>query len=125
LTRRPEVLILDDCTSALDSTTEQRVLDHLRELAAHEQGLTTMLISQRISTVRRCSSIAVMDGGTVVATGSHDALMEQSPQYRSIYDSQIGEEYSGEQHSDRRHIGTQHISKQHSDELQTGEETRQ
>jgi ATP-binding cassette subfamily B protein len=110
LTRRPEVLILDDCTSALDSTTEQQVLDHLRELAAHEQGLTTMLISQRISTVRRCSSIAVMDGGTVVATGSHDALMEHSPQYRSIYDSQIGEEHSG---------------KQHSNELQTGEEARQ
>jgi ATP-binding cassette subfamily B protein len=110
LTRRPEVLILDDCTSALDSTTEQRVLDHLRELAAHEQGLTTMLISQRISTVRRCSSITVMDGGTVVATGSHDALMECSPQYRSIYDSQIGEAHSGEQHSD---------------ELQTGEEARQ
>lgn len=90
LVRMPEVLILDDCTSALDADTEQRVLTHLRELSRHNRTLTVLLISQRIATVRRCSSIAVMDRGTVVATGDHDRLMRESAQYQAIYDSQIG-----------------------------------
>lgn len=87
LVRRPQILILDDCTSALDAETEYTVLNGLRECAG---GTTVLLISQRISTVMRADSIICMDEGRVLGYGSHDGLMKNCKTYREIYDSQIG-----------------------------------
>ncbi|BAQ30967.1 ABC transporter ATP-binding protein [Bifidobacterium scardovii] len=86
LIRTPRMLILDDCTSALDAITERRVLDHVAAL----RGLTVLLISQRIATVRRCDRIAVMHGGRIAAVGTHAELMAACPQYQAIYASQVG-----------------------------------
>lgn len=86
LIRTPRMLILDDCTSALDAITERRVLDHVAAL----RGLTVLLISQRIATVRRCDRIAVMHGGRIAAVGTHAELMATCPQYQAIYASQVG-----------------------------------
>lgn len=86
LIRAPRMLILDDCTSALDAITERRVLDHVAAL----RGLTVLLISQRIATVRRCDRIAVMHGGRIAAVGTHAELMDTCPQYQAIYASQVG-----------------------------------
>ena len=83
----PAVLILDDSTSAVDVETEteiQRALETLME------GRTSLVIAQRISTVLKADKILVLDGGRIAAEGTHGELMESSPIYREIYDSQLG-----------------------------------
>ncbi len=92
LLRKPRVLILDDCTSALDGATEAAVLRGLRELAG---GVTLLLISQRISTVRRADAILCLEDGRMQGFGTHDELMQSSPTYRAIYDSQTGGAHVG------------------------------
>ncbi len=87
LVRNPRILILDDCTSALDAETEAAVLNGLREKAA---DCTVLLISQRISTVRRADRILCMDNGFVRGFGSHEELMAKCSAYQAIYASQIG-----------------------------------
>lgn len=87
LVRNPRILILDDCTSALDAETEAAVLNGLREKAA---DCTVLLISQRISTVRRADRILCMDNGFVRGFGTHEELMAKCSAYQAIYASQIG-----------------------------------
>ena len=87
LVRRPRVLILDDCTSALDAQTESIVLNGLRETA---DQVTVLLISQRISTVMRADHIVCLDNGQVAGYGTHEELMASCGIYQAIYDSQIG-----------------------------------
>ncbi len=93
LVRKPKILILDDCTSALDAATEASVLHGLETLGG---GVTVLLISQRIATVRRADFILCMDNGTLCGYGTHDELMKTCAAYREIYDSQIGGEDHGE-----------------------------
>lgn len=92
LLRRPKILILDDCTSALDAQTEAEVLAGLRE---HFEGVTVLLISQRISTVMRADRILCLENGAVQGFGTHEQLMKGCELYRKIYDSQIGGEQNG------------------------------
>lgn len=87
LIRKPKILILDDCTSALDAYTEAKVLKGLRELSGE---MTVLLISQRISTVRKADKILCMEDGRAAGFGSHSELMENCRLYRQIYQSQIG-----------------------------------
>ena len=87
LVRRPKILILDDCTSALDAETESAVLRGLRE---HVGDMTVLLISQRISTVIRADKILCLSDGAVQGFGTHDELMQSCETYRAIFDSQIG-----------------------------------
>ncbi len=85
----PRILILDDSTSSVDFITEvqiQKALDRLM------QGRTSFVIAQRISTVRNADLIMVLDRGRVVAHGTHAALMEESPIYAEIYNSQLVED---------------------------------
>ena len=92
LVRNPKVLILDDCTSALDAETEAAVLSGLRR---HLQKVTVLLIGQRISTVRRADRILCLENGTVQGIGSHEELMATCPTYQAIYHSQIGGRENG------------------------------
>ena len=87
LIRNPRILILDDCTSALDASTEATVLTGLRKQA---KDMTVLLISQRISTVMRADRILCMENGTVQGLGTHQELLAQCPAYQAIYASQIG-----------------------------------
>jgi ATP-binding cassette subfamily B protein len=82
----PRILILDDSTSSVDLTTEaqiQRALDTLMK------GRTSFVIAQRISTVVNADQILVLERGAVVARGKHAELMEDSPVYAEIYNSQL------------------------------------
>lgn len=92
LLRNPKILILDDCTSALDAYTEAKVLKALRERAGE---MTVLLISQRISTVRRADRILCLDNGKIAGIGSHAELMESCKLYKEIYMSQMGGEENG------------------------------
>ena len=86
LLRRPEILILDDATSALDLATEAK----LREAIYRDLGDTTVvMIAQRIASVRHADRIAVIENGTISACASHDELMRTSETYRDIYNSQM------------------------------------
>lgn len=87
LLRQPKILILDDCTSALDAATESKVLEGLRQQV---QGMTVFLISQRIATVMRADRILCMENGAVQGCGTHEELMETCSIYQAIYRSQIG-----------------------------------
>lgn len=86
LLRKPKLLILDDCTSALDAGTEARVLKSLSKI----DGMTVLLISQRISTVMRADKILCLDNGRVCGFGTHEELLDSSENYKEIYKSQIG-----------------------------------
>ena len=87
LIKEPNILILDDCTSALDATTESSVLKGLSEM---ETKATVLLISQRISTVMRADKILVLNNGEVQGFGIHTELLNNCGTYREIYESQIG-----------------------------------
>ena len=85
MVRKPAVLILDDSTSAVDSATEGRIRESFRK---NLKGTTVIIIAQRISSVQYADKIVVLDDGTVADVGAHGELMERSPIYREIYDSQ-------------------------------------
>ena len=88
----PDVLILDDSTSAVDVETETKIQRALAETSA---GRTTFVVAQRISTVLEADTILVLDKGRIVAEGTHRELMETSTDYREIYDSQLGKGLTG------------------------------
>ncbi len=84
--RRPEILILDDATSALDLATEAKLRKALRE---EFTDTTVIMIAQRIASVKDADRIAVIDGGTIVACAPHEELMMSCDTYRDIYNSQM------------------------------------
>ncbi|HBA62514.1 MAG TPA: ABC transporter [Lachnospiraceae bacterium] len=92
LVRHPRILILDDCTSALDAATEATVLNGLREEAA---DITVLLISQRISTVMKADRILCLEDGHMCGFGTHEELLLHCSAYQAIYTSQIGGESHG------------------------------
>lgn len=89
--KKPEILIFDDSTSALDLSTEAKLHKALRE---NLSGVTVIMIAQRIASVMRADKIAVLENGSICAFGTHKELMETSSVYRDIYYSQMkqGEE---------------------------------
>jgi ATP-binding cassette subfamily B protein len=89
LIRNPRILVLDDALSSVDTQTEDRILNHLREIM---QGRTTIFISHRVSTVRNADRIAVLRDGQIVEYGTHDELLELNGEYYKLYDKQMLEE---------------------------------
>jgi ABC-type multidrug transport system fused ATPase/permease subunit len=77
----PRILILDDATSSVDASTEQRIKQALREAMA---GRTTFVIAHRLSTISLADTIVVLEDGELVAAGNHDELLERSALYREI-----------------------------------------
>jgi ATP-binding cassette subfamily B protein len=89
LIRNPRILVLDDALSSVDTQTEDRILNHLREIM---QGRTTIFISHRVSTVRNADRIAVLHDGHIVEYGTHDELIERNGYYTELYNKQLLEE---------------------------------
>src|SRR5438105_2274912 len=89
LVRNPRILVLDDALSSVDTYTEEKILNHLRELM---RGRTTVFISHRVSTVRNADRIAVLHGGRIVELGTHDELLALSGYYTDLYNKQLLEE---------------------------------
>ncbi len=87
--RNPRILILDDALSSVDTHTEDKILNHLREIM---RGRTTIFISHRVSTVRNADRIAVLHGGRIVELGTHDELIARDGYYTDLYNKQLLEE---------------------------------
>ncbi len=87
--RSPRILVLDDALSSVDTHTEDKILNHLRELMI---GRTTIFISHRVSTVRNADRIAVLHGGRIVEIGTHDELIALNGYYTDLYNKQLLEE---------------------------------
>jgi ATP-binding cassette, subfamily B, multidrug efflux pump len=89
LIRNPRILVLDDALSSVDTQTEDKILNHLREVM---QGRTTIFISHRVSTVRNADRIAVLHRGRIVELGSHEELIARNGYYSDLYNKQLLEE---------------------------------
>ena len=87
--RNPRILVLDDALASVDTHTEDRILNHLREIM---EGRTTVFISHRVSTVRNADRIAVLHEGCIVEYGTHDELIERNGYYTELYSKQLLEE---------------------------------
>jgi ATP-binding cassette subfamily B multidrug efflux pump len=89
LIRNPKILILDDALSSVDTHTEDKILNHLRDVM---RGRTTIFISHRVSTVRNADRIAVLHGGRIVEIGTHNELLALNGYYCDLYNKQLLEE---------------------------------
>ena len=87
--REPNILILDDSTSAIDAISESAVQNALKQRSS---DTTVFIISSKVSSVRDADQILVMDDGMIEAIGTHEELLRSSKVYRDIYASQIGRE---------------------------------
>jgi ABC-type multidrug transport system fused ATPase/permease subunit len=85
LYHKPQVLVLDEATSALDNLTEQSVMDAVHNLS-HE--VTIIIIAHRLSTVRECDCIYILEKGGLVGEGTYDELVRDNPQFRRM--TQVG-----------------------------------
>ena len=84
---KPEILIFDDSSSALDYKTDANLRRALKE---HMNGTTLITVAQRVSSVKDCDTIIVMEKGEIIGSGTHEELLASCPVYREISDSQMG-----------------------------------
>ncbi len=84
---QPEILILDDSSSALDYKTDAALRKALKESC---ENMTVITVAQRVSSVKDCDLILVLEEGKIIGMGNHDSLISSCPEYREISDSQMG-----------------------------------
>jgi ATP-binding cassette subfamily B protein len=89
LIKNPELLIFDDCLSAVDTKTESEILGNLKQLMRYK---TAIIISHRVSTVKDADHIIVLNQGEIIEQGTHDALLLLNGSYTDLYQSQLLEE---------------------------------
>ncbi len=86
LIKQPKILILDDCLSAMDTETEKAIL---RSLEDYTKGITSIIISHRISSIKNADNIIVLENGSIVQQGTHNQLIDQNGYYKQLYYKQI------------------------------------
>jgi len=89
IVKHPQILIFDDCLSAVDTRTEEEILRNLGNIM---QGKTSIIIAHRISTIKNADKILVMDDGEIVEQGTHEELMNRKQVYFELYEKQLLEE---------------------------------
>ena len=89
IVKQPQILIFDDCLSAVDTRTEEEILNHL---GRNMKGKTSIIIAHRISTIKNADKILVMDNGQIIEQGNHQYLMQQKGTYFELYEKQLLEE---------------------------------
>ncbi|HEY9535158.1 MAG TPA: ABC transporter ATP-binding protein [Mucilaginibacter sp.] len=89
IVKHPQILVFDDCLSAVDTRTEEEILQNLGRIM---QGKTSIIIAHRISTIKNADKILVMDNGEIIEQGNHQHLMQQQGTYFELYEKQLLEE---------------------------------
>ena len=84
--KNPQILIFDDCLSAVDTETEERILTNLEDLSKNK---TTFIISHRVSSAKNADKIIILDGGEIIQQGSHNQLINQKGYYKELYEQQL------------------------------------
>ena len=80
------IILLDEATSSLDSESESKVQNAILNLT---QNRTTLVIAHRFSTINKADKIVVMNKGNIIATGTHSKLLQDSKEYKNLYEKQI------------------------------------
>ncbi|SEA77409.1 ATP-binding cassette, subfamily B [Flavobacterium gillisiae] len=86
--KNPPILLLDDCLSAVDTETEETILNNLNEICKDK---TTIIVSHRVSSAKNADKIIIIDGGKIIQQGSHNQLVNQEGYYASLYLKQLSE----------------------------------
>lgn len=89
IAREPKILILDDCLSAVDTKTENTILNSMKKIMV---GRTTVIISHRVSSAKLADKIIVLDNGQIIEKGSHESLIAQNGPYKELYEKQLQSE---------------------------------
>ena len=84
--KNPKILIFDDCLSAVDTETEERILSNLKKFSKNK---TTFIISHRVSSAKNADKIIVLEGGEIIQQGSHNQLINTSGYYKELHDQQL------------------------------------
>ena len=87
--KKPEILIFDDSTSALDLVTEAKLYKAMKE---NINNITKIVVAQRVATAKNADKIIVLDGGTIIAFDTHENLLNSCEVYQDIYNSQLKRE---------------------------------
>ena len=97
LLKKPDILIMDEATSNLDSITEKAIEKTINELS---DNITTVIIAHRLSTIMRCDKIYVMADGEIIEQGSHTQLMNDRKSYYNLWKEQLPVQNGGEDHEE-------------------------
>tara|TARA_R110002012_G_scaffold319389_2_gene539665 strand:- start:52196 stop:53953 length:1758 start_codon:yes stop_codon:yes gene_type:complete len=84
----PQILLFDDCLSAVDTETEEKILNNLKKLTT---GKTTIIVSHRISAAKNADKIIIMEAGQIVQAGTHETLINTDGYYKNLYEKQLSE----------------------------------
>lgn len=90
--KNPEILLFDDCLSAVDTETEEKILKTLKKISKDK---TTVIVSHRVSSVKNADQILVLDNGKIIQHGTHEQLINQEGYYKSLYLKQLTEKEMG------------------------------
>jgi len=88
LIKNPEILLLDDCLSAVDTETEEIILSNLKEYC---QNKTTIIVSNRVSSAKNADNIIIIEDGTIIQKGAHNQLVNEDGYYKELYLKQLSE----------------------------------
>jgi ATP-binding cassette subfamily B protein len=86
--KAPQILLFDDCLSAVDTETEEKILNNLKTIT---KGKTTIIVSHRVSSAKSADKIIVLDQGKIIQTGAHDTLIGADGYYNELYIKQLTE----------------------------------
>src|SRR5690606_12800026 len=86
LIKNPEILIFDDCLSAVDTKTEEEILHNLSQIMKYK---TSVFIAHRISTIKNADHIIVLENGKIIEEGDHETLLALGGEYADLYEKQL------------------------------------